>query len=60
MIALDTNIAVAACVITHGASLWTLNPADFKDIPNLKLLPTEGVAPASYDKDMLDAAWKVK
>jgi predicted nucleic acid-binding protein len=28
---------VAACAIEHGASLWTLNLGDFKDIPGLKL-----------------------
>ncbi len=34
----EIDIAIAACAIVHGAQLWTLNPADFKDIPNLKLL----------------------
>jgi predicted nucleic acid-binding protein len=37
----EIDIAIAACAIAHGALLWTLNPADFKDIPNLKLLPAE-------------------
>jgi predicted nucleic acid-binding protein len=37
----EIDIAIAACAIAHGASLWTLHPADFKDIPNLKLLPAE-------------------
>lgn len=36
----EIDIAIAACAIVHGAQLWTLNPADFKDLPNLKLLPT--------------------
>jgi len=27
----------AACAITHEATLWTLNGADFKDIPGLRL-----------------------
>jgi len=31
------DIAIAACAIAHGASLWTLNPADFRDIPGLEL-----------------------
>lgn len=35
----EVDIAIAACAISHGASLWTLNPDDFKDIPNLKTLP---------------------
>jgi predicted nucleic acid-binding protein len=35
----EIDLAIAACAIAHGARLWTLNSADFKDIPNLKLLP---------------------
>lgn len=34
----EMDIAIGACAIVHNAQLWTLNPADFKDIPNLKLL----------------------
>jgi predicted nucleic acid-binding protein len=34
----EVDIAIAACAIAHNAALWTLNPADFKDIPNLKLV----------------------
>jgi predicted nucleic acid-binding protein len=41
----EIDIAIGACAIVNGASLWTLNPADFKDIPNLKLLPAEQVSP---------------
>jgi predicted nucleic acid-binding protein len=33
----DMNIAIAACAIEHGARLWTLNPADFRDLPGLAL-----------------------
>ena len=33
----ELDIAIAACAIAHQAHLWTLNPADFKDIPDLKL-----------------------
>lgn len=33
----ELDIAIAACAIAHKARLWTLNPADFKDIPDLKL-----------------------
>jgi len=31
------DIAVAACAIRHQAELWTLNVADFADIPGLRL-----------------------
>jgi predicted nucleic acid-binding protein len=34
----EIDIAIAACAIVHDAQFWTLNPGDFKDIPNLKLL----------------------
>jgi len=34
----EIDIAIAACAIIHEAQLWTANPADFKDIPNVKLL----------------------
>lgn len=38
----DVDLAIAACAIEHGASLWTLNVADFSDIPGLTLYaPTE-------------------
>ncbi len=33
----DADIAIAACAIEHGAALWTLNHADFNDIPGLLL-----------------------
>jgi predicted nucleic acid-binding protein len=33
----EIDIAIAACAIAHGASLWTLNPADFRDIRGLDL-----------------------
>ena len=33
----EIDIAVAACAITHEAALWTLNTADFRDIPGLRL-----------------------
>jgi predicted nucleic acid-binding protein len=32
----EMDIAIAACAITHEAALWTLNIADFKDIPGLR------------------------
>jgi len=34
----EIDIAIAACAIAHNAELWTVNPDDFKDIPDLKLL----------------------
>jgi predicted nucleic acid-binding protein len=33
----DMDLAIAAGAIEHGASLWTLNPEDFRDIPGLEL-----------------------
>jgi predicted nucleic acid-binding protein len=34
----ELDIAIAACAIGNDAALWTLNPADFRDLPNLKLV----------------------
>ena len=34
----EADIALAASTIRHDAELWTLNIADFKDIPGLRLL----------------------
>jgi predicted nucleic acid-binding protein len=34
----EIDVAIAACALTHNASLWTLNPSDFHDIPDLRLL----------------------
>jgi predicted nucleic acid-binding protein len=33
----EIDLAIAACAINREARLWTLNPADFDDIPGLKL-----------------------
>ena len=33
----EIDLAVAACAIAHGADFWTLNPRDFRDIPDLRL-----------------------
>ena len=33
----DMDLAIAACALEQRARLWTLNPADFKDIPELEL-----------------------
>jgi len=41
----EIDIAIAACAIVQDAQLWTLNPADFRDVPNLKLLPSASTRP---------------
>lgn len=33
----EIDIAIAACAMANGASLWTLNPGDFSDVPGLTL-----------------------
>jgi predicted nucleic acid-binding protein len=33
----EIDIAIAACAINYSAALWTLNLADFADIPGLAL-----------------------
>ena len=33
----DLDLAIAACALVGDASLWTLNPDDFSDVPGLKL-----------------------
>ena len=33
----EFDLGVAACALTSGAALWTLNPRDFGDIPGLEL-----------------------
>jgi predicted nucleic acid-binding protein len=33
----EIDIAIAACAIVNEAQLWTLNQADFVDIPGLRL-----------------------
>ncbi len=32
------DLAIAACTIVREAGLWTLNTADFEDIPGLELM----------------------
>lgn len=34
----ELDLAVAACALVAGGAIWTLNPADFRDIPNLRLV----------------------
>jgi len=33
----EIGIAISACALNREAQVWTLNPADFRDIPGLKL-----------------------
>jgi predicted nucleic acid-binding protein len=34
----EIDLAVAACALHDGAALWTLNRADFRDLPGLALI----------------------
>ena len=34
----EIDLAVAACAILQNAALWTLNPRDFSDIPDLEVV----------------------
>ena len=34
----EIDLAIAACALTREASLWTLNTADFRDVPGLRLV----------------------
>jgi predicted nucleic acid-binding protein len=34
----EVDLAVAACAVANGAAIWTLNPGDFRDIPDLRLV----------------------
>lgn len=33
----ELDLAIAACALSWNASLWTLNPREFRDIPGLRL-----------------------
>jgi len=35
----EIDLAIAACALTLGARLWTLNPRDFRDLPGVELYP---------------------
>lgn len=35
----EIDIAIAACAMTLGARLWTLNSRDFRDLPGLEVYP---------------------
>jgi predicted nucleic acid-binding protein len=34
----EIDLAIAACALHDGGALWTLNRADFRDIPGLSVL----------------------
>jgi predicted nucleic acid-binding protein len=34
----EVDLAIAASAMVHEASLWTLNPDDFRDLPDLPLV----------------------
>ena len=34
----DVDLAIAASALVHGASLWTLNDEDFRDVPGLTVM----------------------
>jgi predicted nucleic acid-binding protein len=34
----EIDLAVAACALVGGSAVWTLNPGDFRDIPDLRLV----------------------
>lgn len=38
----EIDLAIAAVTLTHGGALWTLNPADFRDVPGLELYEPAG------------------
>jgi predicted nucleic acid-binding protein len=33
----EVDLAIAACALVHDARLWTLNRADFQDVPGIHL-----------------------
>ncbi len=34
----EIDLAVASCALVAGGAIWTLNPNDFRDIPDLRLV----------------------
>ena len=37
----EVDLAIAACALVRGARLWTLNHADFQDVPGIRLYGLE-------------------
>lgn len=37
----ELDIAIAACAVARDAKVWTLNPADFDDLPGLQLVSSD-------------------
>jgi predicted nucleic acid-binding protein len=33
----EVDLAIAACALVRGARLWTLNHADFQDVPGMRM-----------------------
>ena len=33
----EVDLAIAACALVRGARLWTVNGADFQDVPGIRL-----------------------
>ena len=53
------DLAIAACAISRQAELWTLNDADFKDIPSLRLSDSaspQGSRPA-FRRAKVNSEW---
>ncbi len=38
----EIDLAIAACALVQAAALWTLNRADFSDLPGLELYEPPG------------------
>ena len=34
----ELDLAIASCALANAAALWTLNPADFRDVPGLRVI----------------------
>jgi len=34
----ELDLAIAACALVAGAAIWTLNPADFRDLPGVRVI----------------------
>jgi predicted nucleic acid-binding protein len=34
----EMDVAIASCAIVNAGTIWTLNPEDFRDIPDVRLV----------------------